>query len=126
MDSFSRDGLYTNKMPQRKKKRQRRVCPGGPVVKTPHFQRRGCGFEHWSRKYDPMCCSMHPNTQTETKVKSKHHRWPETREEAQEREMLHKPKKELISRKAGPVWSDASGRSGLDVLIGCELTGWEW
>ena len=40
--------------------------------------------------------------------------------------MFHKPEKEMISKREGPVWSDASGRSGLDVLIGCELMGWEW
>lgn len=73
-----------------------------------------------------MWYSMHPNTQTETKAKSKHHRWPEILEEAQERVMFHKPEKEMISKREGPVWSDASGRSGLDVLIGCELMGWEW
>ena len=47
-----------------KKERQSKDCPGGPVVKTPCFQRRGCGFEHWLGNYDPMWYSMHPNTQT--------------------------------------------------------------
>ena len=25
-----------------------RDFPGGPVAKTPHFQRTGCGFDPWS------------------------------------------------------------------------------
>ena len=27
--------------------------PGGPVVKTPRFQRRACRFDPWSGKLDP-------------------------------------------------------------------------
>ena len=29
---------------------------GEPVVKTPHFQFRGCGFDPWSGNSDPSCC----------------------------------------------------------------------
>ena len=29
--------------------------PRGPVVKTPHFQCKGHGFDPWSGNYDPMC-----------------------------------------------------------------------
>ena len=29
------------------KKKQERDIPGGPVVKTPHFQCRGCEFNPW-------------------------------------------------------------------------------
>ena len=103
----------------RGKKRQSRECPGGPGVKAPRFQSRGCGFEHWSGNYDPMCCSMHPNTQTNRNKRQEQTSQVarDTRGSPGERDVPQT--KELISRREGPVWSDASGRSGLDVLIGC-------
>ena len=30
--------------------------PGNPVVKTPRFQCKGCGFDPWSGSWDPTCC----------------------------------------------------------------------
>ena len=31
--------------------------PGGPVVKTPCCQCRGCGFDPWLGNKDPACCA---------------------------------------------------------------------
>lgn len=33
--------------------------PGDPVVKTPHFQCKGCRFDPWC-KLDPTCCLVWP------------------------------------------------------------------
>ena len=38
-------------------KPQRWDFPGGPVVKTPHFQCTGCRFDPW---YDPTCPGVQP------------------------------------------------------------------
>ena len=45
-----------------------RDFPGGLVVKTVHFQCRGCRFDSWSRNKDPTCCVAWP------KKKKKPHR----------------------------------------------------
>ena len=37
-----------------------RDFPGGPVVKTPHCQCRGCRFNPWSGVYDPTCHAAQP------------------------------------------------------------------
>ena len=37
-----------------------RDCPGSPVVKNPHFQCRGHGFNPWSGNQDPICCMVWP------------------------------------------------------------------
>ena len=34
---------------------RRRDFPGGPVVKNPWFQCKGCGFDPWPGNYDPTC-----------------------------------------------------------------------
>ena len=34
--------------------------PGGPVVKTPHFQSRQRGFDPWLAKQDPLCQVVQP------------------------------------------------------------------
>ena len=34
---------------------RRRDFPGGPVVKNPCFQCKGCGFDPWPGNYDPTC-----------------------------------------------------------------------
>ena len=31
------------------------TSPGNPVVKTPHFQSRRCGFDPWRGNKDPTC-----------------------------------------------------------------------
>ena len=34
--------------------------PGGPVVKTPHFQCKGHRFDPWSGNQDPTCRVVWP------------------------------------------------------------------
>ena len=46
-----------------------RDFPGGLVVKTLHFQCRGCRFDSWSRNKDPTCCVAWPKK----KKKKKNH-----------------------------------------------------
>jgi len=42
------------------KSEEMRGLPDGAVVKTLHFQQRGCSFNPWLRNEDPTCCVVKP------------------------------------------------------------------
>ena len=44
--------------------------PGRPVVTTPHFQCKGCGFSPWLGSHYPACHMMHTKKQVAHNVKS--------------------------------------------------------
>ena len=46
------------KIKKRGKKKQ--DFPGGPVVRTPHFENRGHGVSPWSGHWDPICRVAQP------------------------------------------------------------------
>ena len=44
----------------------------GPIVKTPHFQCRGCGFNSLGNQ-DPTCCVWHGQKKKKTEMKLSHY-----------------------------------------------------
>ena len=42
--------------------------PGGPVLKTMYFQRRGCGFHPYLANQDPICPVVWPGEKKKSSV----------------------------------------------------------
>ena len=53
--------MSTKRESQRFSKKRKWEFPGGPGVKTWHFDYRGPGFNPWSGNYDPTSCSVAKN-----------------------------------------------------------------
>ena len=49
------------------------MFPGGPVVKTLHFQCRGHEFDPWLGNWDPTCRAAQPKKTKKTKPRSGSH-----------------------------------------------------